>query len=170
LDFLSRYVRNRGHYPADFRIRTPTGPVTLTAFTADDLLTINEIFFRGNYGDDQDAKVIVDFGSNIGISAAYFRSRNPDEFVYCHEPLPQNVERLRAHLKPFEGRYALNEFAVAMEDRTVEFGWEPTGRYRGIGVAGLQTSRSRRTTPTRCLLRSSSGTATSTCSRSTSRA
>ena len=84
LDFLGRYVRNRGQYPAEFRIRTPIGPVTLTAFTPDDLLTINEIFFRGDYGDDRDAKVVVDFGSNIGISAAYFLTRNREAFVHCH--------------------------------------------------------------------------------------
>jgi len=83
--------------------------------------------------------VVVDFGSNIGISAAYFLTRNREAFVYCHEPLAQNVERLRANLRAFEGRFALNELAVATEDGTVEFGWEPTGRYGGIGRAGLQT-------------------------------
>lgn len=138
-EFLNRYIRNAGDYPASFRIRTPTGPISITAHVPDDLLTINEIFFRGDYGDDRSAKVIVDFGSNIGISALYFLSRNPDAFVYCHEPLPQNVERLNAHLAIFEGRYEVRDFAVAEADGAVDFGWEPTGRYGGIGQPGLET-------------------------------
>jgi FkbM family methyltransferase len=139
LDFLSRYIRNSGDYPAEFKIRTPTGPVRVTAHLPDDLLTINEIFFRGDYADDRNAEVIVDFGSNIGISAVYFLSRNPHAFVYCHEPLPQNISKLKKHLRPFEGRYDIREFAVAEQDGQVEFGWEPTGRYGGIGQEGLET-------------------------------
>lgn len=139
LDFLSRYVRNAGEYPAEFQIRTPIGHVSVTAYVPDDLLTINEIFFRGDYGDDRNAEVIVDFGSNIGISAVYFLTRNPEAFVYCHEPLPQNLSKLKAHLRRFEGRYAIREFAVAEQDGPVEFGWEPTGRYGGINQAGLET-------------------------------
>ncbi len=138
-NFLSRYVRNAGNYPAEFEIRTPTGRVRVTAYVPDDLLTINEIFFRGDYGDDRSAEVIVDFGSNIGISAVYFLSRNPSAFVYCHEPLPQNISKLKKHLRPFEGRYEIRDFAVAEQDGPVEFGWEPTGRYGGIGQEGLET-------------------------------
>ena len=136
-DLLNRYLRNSGAYPSRFHIRTPTGPVSVTAYVPDDLLTINEIFFRGDYGDDRSATVVVDFGSNIGISALYFLSRNPDAFVYCHEPLPQNIGRLRTQLRGFEDRYELREVAVAPEDGTVEFGWEPTGRYGGIGRTEL---------------------------------
>ncbi|WP_310467417.1 FkbM family methyltransferase [Sphingomonas sp.] len=139
LDFLNRYVRSAGSYPATFRIRTPTRPVSITAHVPDDLLTINEIFFRGDYGDDRRAKVVVDFGSNIGISALYFLSRNADAFVYCHEPLAQNVARLKAQLADYAERYEIREVAVAEQDGPVEFGWEPTGRYGGIGHSELTT-------------------------------
>lgn len=138
VDFLIRYIRNSGEYPAQFQIRTPTGPVSVTAYLPDDLLTINEIFFRGDYGDDRSAKVIVDFGSNIGISALYFLSRNAEAFVYCHEPLSQNIHRLRSNLRSFEDRYELRESAVAHTDGLVEFGCEPTGRYGGIGREDLK--------------------------------
>jgi FkbM family methyltransferase len=138
IDFLKRYVRNAGEYPTQVKIRTPIGPVTPTAFLPDDVLTINEIFFRGDYGDDRAAKVVVDFGSNIGISALYFLSRNRDCVAYCFEPLQQNIDRLKGNLRGFEGRYKLQEVAVAEADGTVEFGWEPTGRYGGIGKEGMQ--------------------------------
>ena len=139
LDFLKRYVRNAGGYPAEFSIRTPIGPVRLAAFVPDDVLTINEIFFRGDYGDDRSARVVVDFGSNVGISTLYFLSRNSDAFVYCYEPLPQNIERLKRNLRGFGNRFHISEAAVAMHDGTVDFGWEPTGRYGGIGRQGGET-------------------------------
>ena len=139
LDFLKRYVRNAGDYPAQFSIRTPIGRVRMTAFAPDDLLTINEIFFRGDYGDDRSAQIIVDFGSNVGISTLYFLSRNCDAFVYCHEPLPQNIERFKLNLCGFQERYHLSESAVAMHDGTVDFGYEPTGRYGAIGREGGKT-------------------------------
>lgn len=139
LDFFKRYLRNAGDYPAQFRIRTPIGIVTPTAFFPDDVLTINEIFFRGDYGDDRKARVVVDFGSNIGISALYFLSRNPDCSIYCFEPVAQNIARLKGNLAGFERRYVLREVAVATADGDVEFGCEPTGRYGGIGSHGLET-------------------------------
>jgi FkbM family methyltransferase len=77
--------------------------------------------------------VFVDFGSNIGISAAYFLSRGRDEFAYLFEPLARNNERLRSNLRPFEGRYSLTEAAVGLAEGEAEFGWEDSGRYGGIG-------------------------------------
>jgi len=36
-------------------------------------------------------------------------------------------------LRGFDGRYVLEASAVGMENGKVDFGWEPTGRYGGIG-------------------------------------
>jgi len=132
LDFLSRYVRNRGSYPAPVTLRTPTGPVTLTTYSCDDVATVNEIFFRGDYDVGSVNEVVVDWGSNIGISAAYFLSRHPKATVHCFEPLEQNADRLRRNLQPFEGRYHLQQTAIGERDGSVRFGWEPTGKYGGV--------------------------------------
>ncbi len=133
VDFLSRYIRNSGSYPADVTLRTPTGLVAAHVYAPDDIQTINEIFFRGDYQAGGNNKVVVDFGSNIGISALYFLSRQAGTYVYCYEPLPQNIERLRRNLAPYGGQYELAEIAVGESDGTVRFGWEPTGRYGGVG-------------------------------------
>jgi FkbM family methyltransferase len=45
-----------------------------------------------------------------------------------------NVSRLKDNLKTFDGRFFLHECAVGLKDGTVEFGWEDTGRYGGIGL------------------------------------
>lgn len=133
IDFLKRYVTNGGRYPAQITVRTPQGPITLTTYSPDDVQTINEIFLRGDYDAPEDGQVVVDFGSNIGISAAFFLSRRPDAVIYCYEPVPRNVDRLKKNLAQFGSRVTLHETAVGTENGMVQFGWEPTGRYGGVG-------------------------------------
>lgn len=133
-DALGRYLLGRGEYPAEVTVNTPIGPVSLTVYSFHDVLTINEIFCRLDYFTAEQARVIVDFGSNIGISAAYFLTAAPQSRVYLYEPLQFNIDRLRKNIARFDGRYALHEVAVGQSDGEVEFGWEASGRYGGVGM------------------------------------
>jgi FkbM family methyltransferase len=130
-----RYFTGRGSYPYDCEVRTPSGMVRPRLWAHDDLLTVNEIFCRLDYAAGPDVRVVVDIGSNIGISALYFLTRNADSRCYLYEPVPRNVERLRRNLDLFRGRWTVEEAAVWDRDGVVEFGVEPTGRYGGIGIA-----------------------------------
>ncbi len=47
--------------------------------------------------------------------------------------MPKNVERLRRNLQQFEGRFELQQVAVALKDGAVRFGVEESGRYGGVG-------------------------------------
>ncbi len=132
--FLSRYVVERGTYPIAVPLRTPIGPITLTLYSWHDARTIHEIFLALDYAIDNSARVIVDYGSNIGISAAYFLSRNLNSKAYLFEPVPENAERLRANLRQFADRFTLEEVAVSDNDDAVRFGVESTGRYGGIDI------------------------------------
>jgi FkbM family methyltransferase len=134
LDFLWRYGTGRGSYPTNISIRTPTGDVSPTLYSWHDTRTIHEIFLAGDYRVDNRRKVIVDFGSNIGLSAAYFLSRNAENRTHLFEPVPQNIKRLRLNLAPFADRYVLNTVAVGLENGKVSFGIEETGRYGGVGL------------------------------------
>jgi FkbM family methyltransferase len=120
-------------------VRTPLGTVTPRIFSHAALRTLNEIFCRLDYRIDNSPKVIVDIGSNVGLSALYFLTRHPQTRCYLFEPVPDNVRRLEQNLAAFQDRYILDSNAVADADGTVEFGVEPTGQYGGIGV---QTGRS----------------------------
>ncbi|MGH8255938.1 MAG: FkbM family methyltransferase [Steroidobacteraceae bacterium] len=132
-DAYARYLLGSGSYPAVIRTRTPTGALPLTVWSAHDVLTVNEIFCRHDYPARREDSVFVDFGSNIGISGAYFLSRGPNSFAYLFEPLPQNIDRLRHNLRGFEERYSLEVAAVGLQRGEVQFGYEETGRYGGIG-------------------------------------
>ena len=130
-----RYFLGRGDYPYDCRVRTPQGVVAPRLYRGDDIWTVNEVFCRRDYGDDRSARVVVDIGSNIGISALYFLTRNPGCRVWLYEPVPRNVERLRSNLGGYEDRYMLREAAVAPAAGRAEFGVEESGRYGGLAVA-----------------------------------
>jgi FkbM family methyltransferase len=134
VDAYSRYLLGGGAYPTSIYLRTPLGKISPTIYSWHDMMTVNEIFCRHDYDASECDQTIVDFGSNIGISALYFLTRNNKSFAYCYEPLPINCERFERNLEKFKGRYQLVEGAVwAMDDGAAQFGYEPTGRYGGVG-------------------------------------
>jgi len=124
-----RYLTARGEYPYVCRVRTPSGTVAPTLYSSHDILTVNEIFCRGDYSCGRDLRVAVDVGANIGISALYFLTRNSGARVYAFEPDPRNTERLRANLTAYADRYQLEEVALGTADGTARFATDPYGRY-----------------------------------------
>jgi FkbM family methyltransferase len=135
LRVLVRYLTGIGHYPSRVTLRTPAGTCSPMLYSHDDLLTVNEIFCRLDYRIAPGPKVVVDVGSNIGLSALYFLTRDPGNRCYLFEPVPLNLERLAGNLAAFRDRWSVDASAVADVAGTVAFGIEPTGRYGGIGVA-----------------------------------
>lgn len=133
-DMFRRYLLGSGTYPTTVRVRTPISLLDLKLYNSHDVLTVNEIFCRDDYHADAADKVVVDFGSNIGISGAYFLSRSPEAHIYLFEPLPANIAKLKENLDRFKGRYELEEVAVGPEEGEVSFGWEETGRYGGVNA------------------------------------
>lgn len=131
---LFRYLTASGEYPSRVEVRTPIGKVSPMLYSHHDLLTVNEVFCRTDYRAGAGIRTVVDVGSNIGISALYFLTRNPTSRCYLFEPDPRNVARLRENLAGLESRYTLVEKAVSDTSGRLPFGVEPTGRYGGLGV------------------------------------
>ena len=131
---LRDYISSSGHYPGTVRLHTPAGILPVRLYSAHDLRTVNEVFCRIDYPVRGNERVIVDFGSNIGVSALYFLSHAPDSRCYLFEPLPENVRRLRDNLAGLEDRFVLHPIAVGLHNGMADFGYEPTGRYGGIGI------------------------------------
>jgi FkbM family methyltransferase len=129
-----RYFTGGGGYPYDCAVRTPLGVVRPRLWTSHDLLTVNEVFCRLDYAAPRDVRVVVDVGSNIGLSALYFLTRNERARLHAYEPVPVNARRLRENLAAFSDRWTLDEVAVWDRTGVVEFGVESSGRYGGIGV------------------------------------
>jgi FkbM family methyltransferase len=136
---VRRYFLGRGTYPYRCPVRTPAGVVAPTLHSSHDMFTVNEVFCREDYACGPELRTVVDVGSNIGISALYFLTRTSASRVWLYEPVPRNVERLRANLAGLEERWTLRVAAVAAVPGRVSFGVEESGRYGGIGVATERT-------------------------------
>jgi FkbM family methyltransferase len=133
-DALARYLFGRGAYPARVEVRTPAGRERPLLGTRHDMLTLNEVFCRLDYELAGPARVVVDIGSNIGLSALYFLTRASRPFCYLYEPDPRNVARLRDNLAAHAGRWELAEAAVGPQAGRVRFATEPTGRYGHVAA------------------------------------
>lgn len=113
-------------------MRSPAGPIHPTLFSSHDARTITEIFCREDYGPGRGLRVVVDVGANIGLAALFFLTRSPAAHVYCYEPDPRNVTRLRQNLRGWEASYTLVEAALTVENGVFGFRQEPTGRYGAV--------------------------------------
>lgn len=133
VEVLRRYVLGQGDYPKKFSVKTPLGKHEVCLYSFHDTITLVECFGKLDYPAEKNISCVVDFGSNIGVSAGYFLTRNENIKVYLFEPLPENIERLKTNLKGFEKRYELREVAVGLENGNADFGFETTGRYGGLG-------------------------------------
>jgi FkbM family methyltransferase len=131
---LARYLTNRGRYPWLTGLRTPLGRQTVTLADPHDLLTINEIFCRRDYGSGPH-RTIVDIGANVGFASLFFLTRNPEAYVWAFEPDAANVLRFRENLREFEPRYSLNECAVTAEEAS-RVSFVPAGRYGHLAGGG----------------------------------
>jgi FkbM family methyltransferase len=135
---VGRYLSGRGDYPWSCGLRTPLGTVHPELYSQHDVVTVNEIFCREDYRAGRGLGLVVDVGSNIGLSALYFLTRDPGVRVRCFEPVPRNVERLRANLADFAGRWTVEEVAVDAQAGEASFGDEPYGRYGAIDLPGAR--------------------------------
>lgn len=81
-----------------------------------DLKTFREIFLEKQYKlnicEPRDIAVIVDIGSNVGYSAAYFFLSYPCAKIYTAEPVPETFERLEYVAKQ-DRRIIAEQVAIA---------------------------------------------------------
>ena len=109
LTAASRYFLGSGDYPCSVQVRTPIGPRSVTLFNSHDAMTLHEIFCREDYRCPSPPQVVVDLGSNIGVSALYFLTRSQSTYCELYEPDPRNLPKLLQNLRDYRGRFALHE-------------------------------------------------------------
>jgi FkbM family methyltransferase len=128
VETLRRYISQQGSYPWDISVETPAGAVAVRLYSRHDLLTLNEIFCRLDYGSEAPA-LVIDVGANIGLAALFWLTRRSDCRVWCYEPNPENIPRLRGTLRGYEGRYELIEAAIGPTAGRARFTFDDSGRY-----------------------------------------
>ncbi len=91
-----------------------------------DLYILREIFLYGIYDFPYDRfckniRVIVDLGSNAGISAAFFHSRFPEARIICVEPIEENVKMIRKNMEKQNAKWEIEHAAISDKDEEIEF-------------------------------------------------
>jgi FkbM family methyltransferase len=106
---------------ARFRVRWsgPAGEVSAVVGDTSELRVIREMFVLQEYAlpDDVQPRVIVDLGSNAGISVLFFKARYPEASVVAVEPVPHVFDRLSANTGHLPGVSLIN---AAVSDRDGE--------------------------------------------------
>jgi FkbM family methyltransferase len=131
---LFEEVFSKGLYPRTVTLKTPTGPLNLMLYSPADMSTLNLIFCRRDYFVPPETKVIVDIGSNIGLSSLFWLTRNDISFVYCYEPSPISFQRLTQNLQAYRNRVSISSHAVSNFTGIVKFGLEPSGVYSSLDL------------------------------------
>lgn len=136
--FLKYYLwfqtEPKKHFKNEVEIRTPLGLIKIKTRTCHDYVTIFEIFCRRDYRLRKGEKNIIDVGSNIGISAIYFLSRNIETKVICFEPNPENLFYFYLNLESFVTRLEVHPVALGSNEGTHPFTIERTGRYGSLKI------------------------------------
>ncbi len=100
---LSRRVTSRGGRGFVIRFNGPRGPLTARVCDVSEMRVLREVFAGGEYEiDGIDPEVILDLGSNAGLSVLYFRDRYPSARIIAVEPARQTFLRLQRNVGSLE--------------------------------------------------------------------
>tara|TARA_Y100000590_G_scaffold13002_1_gene15797 strand:- start:2253 stop:3029 length:777 start_codon:yes stop_codon:yes gene_type:complete len=121
-----------GKYPRLIKFKSPTGLHEVKLYSPNDFSTFNLIFCRQDYFTTNNFKTVVDIGSNIGISAVFWLTRNYQSKVYCYEPSSANYKRLKFNLQSFKSRFFLNNCAVSNYNDFAYLNLEKNGVYTSL--------------------------------------
>jgi len=127
-----REVFSFDKYPDLISIKTPTGKKKVTLYSPNDFSTLNLIFCRKDYIFKEDYKIILDIGSNIGLSTFYWLTRNKKTKVFCYEPSTSNFKKLKKNLSGFKKRVYLHKEAVSNRNYVTNLNIEKTGVYSSL--------------------------------------
>ena len=133
LDGARRYFTPGGAYPYRCEVRTPLGIVAPTLHSQHDMITVNEIFCREDYRVGAEAEVVVDVGSNIGISALYFLTRSETGEGLALRAGARGTSSACARTSRLRGALAARGGGGRRSHGEEIFSIEPTGRYGGLG-------------------------------------
>jgi FkbM family methyltransferase len=98
-------ARRRSRRPVSLTLAKDGRRVRLSVRDPVDLVVLGEVLVDEDYNVPglDDVREIVDLGSHIGASIAFFRMRYPQARIHGFEPDPSTFARLQANVGAFEG-------------------------------------------------------------------
>lgn len=125
-------IFSSGKYPRILFFNSPLGEVKVNLYSYNDFSTFNLIFCRQDYLYITNQNIILDIGSNIGLSSIFWLTRSRDTVVHCYEPSTENYEKLKKNLKDFNGRFFSFKNAVSSKNFSSYLNIEKSGIYNSI--------------------------------------
>ncbi len=122
--YLMYRMKRHSKFSSEIRILGHAFLYEFEDFT--DFATFREVLLNHSYGRRRysDVKVILDLGSNIGLSVLFFRSLYPDAVILGFEPNPENFHRLDRLAKRLTNVQVFN-IAIMNFDGATEFFCDP---------------------------------------------
>lgn len=106
-----------------FKIKIKKFNVTHSLYITDDsdLDLLKEIFFNNEYHIeiDKEPEVILDLGSNVGMSVLYFNSQYPNAKIYAFEPNPEVYHKLLLNTQSIKNIYCHNQMISDTEGQQI---------------------------------------------------
>jgi FkbM family methyltransferase len=152
LEFTREYFKREGD-GALRRFEWDGIPVTYRSGTSDAGLIYNILLKRGRKSeyappreaqlDPEEVQVVLDIGANIGIAALYFAASFPNATVHAFEPVPSNLEVLRANARAVP-RIVAHAFALGADDGELTlYGSDDEANFGGFSSHGVGVSSHR---------------------------
>lgn len=111
-----------------------------------DVGVLRDIFVHQEYAlEAVSPRIIVDLGSNSGISVLYFKLIFPHAAIYCFEPEPITYQKLRRNTEQFSQVYTFNS-ALASQGGVLDFFYNTDSSIssslfdRGVGLKKISVS------------------------------
>ena len=125
-------IFSSGKYPRTLSFNSPLGESKVNLYSYNDFSTFNLIFCRQDYLYKNKQKIILDIGSNIGLSSLFWLTRSKDTVIHCYEPSTENYEKLKKNLQDFEGRFFTFKKAVSSKNYSSFLNIEKSGVYNSL--------------------------------------
>ena len=137
-DFMLSFVLDLSQdYPRSVAIRSRHQQLSLYASDHGDMMTINEIFVWQCYPySSSHNDVVLDLGSNTGISTAFFLSSNPNSKVIQYEPNTQLSVYQQKNLQAFpSSRFTTRAVAIGPTSGTGTLQMSHHSRYTSLKLS-----------------------------------
>ena len=106
-----------GNYPKIIKVMKK---YKIKLYSIDDFSTFNLIFCREDYFKPKNIKVVIDIGSNIGISTLYWLVDNPTCKIYSFEPSSKNFLRQKSNMKIFKKNVIIKKIGISNKNEIIK--------------------------------------------------
>lgn len=128
-------IFSTGKFPRKITIKNKEKENRIKIYSPNDFSTLNLIFCRKDYHFDKKYKIILDIGSNIGLSGLYWLTKSNKSIVYCYEPSSRNFKRLKENLSIFKNRVFFYKKAISNRSYQSYLNLDESGVYSSLNKA-----------------------------------